>query len=80
MTKRLHLLSVSAALLLAVALSADAQPAKAAAADPEKALRQRVSDYWQTRMKEDLRAVQPFYEKAFRDKYARRPSRGTSVA
>jgi hypothetical protein len=72
MTKRLHLPATSAALLLAVALCADAQPqtAKGAVSEPEKALRQRVTEYWKVRMAGDLRPCHGFYEKAFRDKYS----------
>ncbi len=70
MTKRLRLPATIAAVLLAAALCAEAQPAKGTSADPENALRQRVTSYWKTRMTQNLQAVQPFYEKAFRDKYS----------
>lgn len=67
-----------AVLCLAGAASAPAFQAAKAAAPPaakpadgaDKAVRQRVEEYWKARSTMNLGSVQPFYEPDFRSKYA----------
>jgi hypothetical protein len=62
---------LAAFLCLAGAVTATAaQAGKPAADGADKAVRQRVEEYWKARSTMNLGAVQPFYEPEFRAKYA----------
>jgi len=56
--------------VLSLVLGAAAVGAAPDRAASEKALRGRVSAYWQARTHQDLRAAYPFYEAAFRAQYS----------
>lgn len=60
-----------AVICLASAASATAaQAAKPASDGAEKAIRQRVEEYWKARSTMNLQSIQPFYEPEFRTKYS----------
>jgi hypothetical protein len=62
---------VAALLVAAATVSATvAAAAPAAPSEAEKAVTQRVTEYWKTRATMNLQAVYPFYEPDFRAKYS----------
>jgi len=62
---------LAVACLASAASVAAAQAAKpAAAGGGEKAVRQRVEEYWKARSTMNLQNVQPYYEPDFRNKYS----------
>jgi hypothetical protein len=61
--------SAAKAVVASPSPSPSAAPATGKAAEQEKALRERVSQYWGFRATTNLHACYPFYEVAFRTKY-----------
>lgn len=62
--------ALAAALLLAAAaVPATLAAAPAASSEKEKAVSQRVNEYWKARATMNLQAVYPFYEPEFRSKF-----------
>ncbi|MET0555769.1 MAG: hypothetical protein ABW221_22205 [Vicinamibacteria bacterium] len=59
-----------AALLVATVSATVAAAAPAAPSETDKAVAQRVTEYWKARATMNLQAVYPFYEPEFRAKYS----------